>query len=80
MTDAARPNRLTADSRRGQNTVTEMEKSGVDKPYRYSTKEWDEKSGLYYFGFRYYYPEIGRWIQRDPAGSAGARGRRHLLI
>ncbi len=50
------------------NTMTEAETSGVDNPYRYSTKEWDEKSGLYYFGARYYYPEIGRWTQRDPAG------------
>jgi len=36
----------------------------------YSTKEWDEKSGLYYFGARYYSPEIGRWTQRDPMGTA----------
>jgi RHS repeat-associated protein len=27
-----------------------------------------EKSGLYYLGDRYYYPEIGRWTQRDPVG------------
>jgi RHS repeat-associated protein len=51
------------------NTMTEAEKTGVDNPYRYSTKEWDEKSGLYYFGARYYSPEIGRWTQRDPAGT-----------
>jgi RHS repeat-associated protein len=49
--------------------MTEAEVSGVDNPYRYSTKEWDEKSGLYYFGARYYSPEIGRWTQRDPAGT-----------
>jgi RHS repeat-associated protein len=29
-----------------------------------------EKSGLYYFGARYYSPEIGRWTQRDPVGEA----------
>jgi RHS repeat-associated protein len=50
------------------NVMTEAEKSGVDNPYRYSTKEWDEKSRLYYFGFRYYSPEIGRWTQREPLG------------
>jgi RHS repeat-associated protein len=54
------------------NTMTQAQKSGVDNPYRYSTKEWDEKSGLYYFGFRYYSPEIGRWTQRDPAGTVDA--------
>jgi len=51
------------------NTMTEAERTGVENPYRYSTKEWDEKSGLYYFGARYYSPEIGRWTQRDPAGT-----------
>jgi len=50
------------------NTMTQAEASGVENPYKYSTKEWDEKSGLYYFGARYYSPEIGRWTQRDPAG------------
>jgi len=48
--------------------MTQAEVSGVDNPYRFSTKEWDEKSGLYYFGARYYSPKIGRWTQRDPAG------------
>ena len=51
------------------NTMTEAEAEGVDNPCRYSTKEWDQKSGLYYFGARYYSPEIGRWTQRDPAGT-----------
>ncbi len=50
------------------NTMTEAETSGVDNPYRCSTKEWDEKPGLYYFGARYYSPETGRWTQRDPSG------------
>jgi RHS repeat-associated protein len=50
------------------NTMTEAQVSGVDNLYRYSTKEWDEKSALYYFGFRYYSPEVGRWTQRDPVG------------
>jgi len=53
------------------NTMTtriRVKKTGVENPYRYSTKEWDEKSGLYYFGARYYSPEIARWTQRDPAG------------
>ena len=27
------------------NVLTEAEVSGVDNPYRYSTKEWDENSG-----------------------------------
>ncbi|WP_079978072.1 RHS repeat-associated core domain-containing protein [Criblamydia sequanensis] len=33
-------------------------------------KHFDEESGLYYFGRRYYQPDIGRWITPDPAGFA----------
>jgi RHS repeat-associated protein len=36
------------------------------KRYRYTAKERDEESGLYYHGARYYAPWIGRWAQCDP--------------
>ena len=39
--------------------------------YRFSSKEWHGNSGLYYFGFRYYEPNLQRWITRDPLGEAG---------
>jgi len=29
------------------------------------------KSALYYYGYRYYSAELGRWINRDPIGIAG---------
>ena len=35
-------------------------------PFRYSTKFWDEESGLVYYPSRYYSPNLGRWINRDP--------------
>lgn len=38
------------------------------KRYRYSGKERDEESGLYYYGARYYTPWMGRWCSCDPAG------------
>ncbi|RIJ00636.1 RHS repeat protein [Achromobacter sp. K91] len=38
------------------------------KTIRYSGKERDA-AGLYYYGFRYYQPWIGRWISPDPAGT-----------
>ena len=38
------------------------------KRYRYTGKERDEESGLYYHGARYYAPWLGRWIACDPAG------------
>jgi insecticidal toxin complex protein TccC len=34
---------------------------------RYSGKERDA-TGLYYYGFRYYAPWLGRWINPDPGG------------
>jgi RHS repeat-associated protein len=39
------------------------------KRYRYTGKERDEETGLYYFGARYYAPWIGRWTSADPSGS-----------
>lgn len=39
-----------------------------EKVYRYSGKECDDFSGLYYYGFRYYIPWMGRWSSPDPAG------------
>ena len=38
------------------------------KRYRFTKKERDEETGLYYFGLRYYAPWLGRWISADPAG------------
>lgn len=37
------------------------------KEYRYSGKERDDSTGLYYYGARYYAPWLGRWISSDPA-------------
>lgn len=36
--------------------------------YRYTGKERDEESGLYYHGARYYAAWVGRWASCDPAG------------
>src|SRR5262249_18496214 len=34
--------------------------------YRYSSKEVHVNSGMYYYGFRFYDPNLQRWINRDP--------------
>ena len=34
--------------------------------YRFSSKEWDQKTGLYYYLYRYYDPNLQRWLNRDP--------------
>ncbi|MEI9806810.1 MAG: toxin TcdB middle/C-terminal domain-containing protein [Bacteroidota bacterium] len=39
------------------------------KDYRYSGKECDDSTGLYYYGARYYCPWLGRWLNPDPAGT-----------
>ncbi|MDN5201282.1 SpvB/TcaC N-terminal domain-containing protein [Fulvivirgaceae bacterium BMA10] len=39
------------------------------KEYRYSGKERDNSTGLYYYGMRYYAPWLGRWLKPDPAGT-----------
>ena len=38
------------------------------KRYRFTGKERDEESGLYYHGARYYAPWLGRWASADPEG------------
>ena len=38
------------------------------KRYRFTGKEKDEETGLYYHGARYYAPWLGRWTAADPAG------------
>jgi RHS repeat-associated protein len=40
------------------------------KRYRYTGKERDEESGLYYHGARYYAAWLGRWVGCDPTGFA----------
>ena len=41
--------------------------------FRYSTKYFDPETGFYYYGYRFYSPELMRWITRDPIalGQAG---------
>ena len=34
-------------------------------PFRFSTKHWDDLTGLGYWGYRYYHPDMGRWLSRD---------------
>jgi RHS repeat-associated protein len=34
--------------------------------YRFSSKEWEENAGLYYYLYRFYDPNLQRWLNRDP--------------
>ena len=40
-------------------------------PHRFSTKYQDPETRLLYYGHRYYNPETGRWLSRDPIGEDG---------
>ena len=40
-------------------------------PHRFSTKYYDAEADLYYYGYRYYSPSLGRWISRDPIEEKG---------
>jgi len=39
--------------------------------FQFSSKEYDQATGLNYYGYRYLSPELGRWINRDPIGEIG---------
>ncbi|NVN92198.1 MAG: hypothetical protein HXX11_16570 [Desulfuromonadales bacterium] len=43
----------------------------LNQPYRFSTKPYDDNTGLVYYGYRFYKPDIGRWISRDPIRERG---------
>ena len=40
-------------------------------PHRFSTKYFDSETGLYYYGYRYYAPELMRWLNRDSIEEKG---------
>ncbi len=35
-------------------------------PYKFTSKELDPETGLYYYGARYYEPRLQRWLSPDP--------------
>ena len=43
--------------------------------YRYTGKEKDDETGLYFYGARYYAPWLGRWTSPDPAGLTDGANR-----
>ncbi|NHZ66910.1 hypothetical protein F1735_32315 [Massilia sp. CCM 8694] len=43
----------------------------IEQPLRFSGQYSDESTGLHYNTFRYYDPDIGRFISQDPIGLAG---------
>jgi RHS repeat-associated protein len=54
----------------GKTTVATGSKAN-DFSHRFSTKPIDVTTGLYYYGYRFYDPENGRWPSRDPIEEEG---------
>jgi RHS repeat-associated protein len=47
--------------------VKKYENGITDLPYRFTSKELDGETGLYYYGARYLDPRTSRWLSGDPA-------------
>ena len=57
--------------REGENLYEQHSNSGVyDSPYRFNGKELDPETGNYYYGARYYNPQVSMWLSVDPMASA----------
>lgn len=49
------------------------------QPFRYTGREWDLETGLYYYRARYYDAQNGRFLSEDPVGfQAGVNFYRHV--
>lgn len=47
-------------------TFVEEHRNSINSPYLFNGKEFDEETGRYYYGARYYDPRISLWIGVDP--------------
>jgi RHS repeat-associated protein len=53
------------------NTIVANGAETDNNTYRFSTKYFDVKTEFYYYGYRYYSPQFGRWINRDVISESG---------
>jgi RHS repeat-associated protein len=42
-----------------------------ENSFRFGSEYFDSETELVYYNFRYYSPELGRWLSRDPIGEQG---------
>ena len=43
----------------------------VSNPFKFSSEYHDTETGLIYYNYRYYNPETGKWLKRDPIEEEG---------
>jgi RHS repeat-associated protein len=53
------------------NTISKSGTLADANVYRFSSKEIHVSSGMYYYGHRFYEPNLQRWVNRDPIGERG---------
>jgi RHS repeat-associated protein len=53
------------------NTISSSGSLASANVYRFSSKEIHVNSGLYYYGYRWYAPNLQRWLNRDPLEEVG---------
>jgi RHS repeat-associated protein len=56
------------------NTISQSGAQADANPFRFSSKYWDGETGFYYYGYRFYIPSLGRFLNRDPIGEMGGIG------
>jgi RHS repeat-associated protein len=52
-------------------SILDLRVSAMDNPIRFQGQYEDRETGLFYNRFRYYHPELGRYISQDPIGISG---------
>ena len=57
-----------------------LKEGPCDSRYQFSTKELDGSTGMNYYGYRFYSPGLGRWINRDPIEEDGGLNMYCILI
>lgn len=63
------------------NTLAQYGSLANANTYRFSSKEWNTGTGLYYYLYRFYDPNLQRWPNRDPLGESGFEiSRKHKAV
>ncbi len=47
------------------------ESETISQPFKFSSEYADTETNLVYYNYRYYNPELGRWLKRDPIQENG---------